>query len=39
MPPGKSARQDYADWLTALERVWGRRRFVRWDLTPGTIYS
>lgn len=39
LPPAKFAREDYADWLTALERVWGLRRFVRWGLTPDTIYS
>jgi hypothetical protein len=39
MPPGKSARGDYADWLAVLDRVWGRRRFVRWGVSPETIYT
>jgi hypothetical protein len=39
MPPSRSAREDYADWLGVLERVWGKRRFVRWDLTPDSVYT
>lgn len=39
MPPAASAREDYAGWLSVLERVWGKRRFVRWDLTPDMIYT
>jgi hypothetical protein len=39
MPPSRSAREDYTDWLSVLERVWGKRRFVRWDLTPETVYA
>ena len=39
MPPKPEARTDYADWMSVLERVWGRRRFVRWDLTPNMVYA
>lgn len=39
MPPAPTAREDYAGWLRALEAVWGRRRFVRWGLTPADIYE
>ena len=38
MPPEGEAKKDYAGWLKTLEAVWGRRRFVRWDLTPENIY-
>jgi hypothetical protein len=39
MPPEATAPQDYATWLQVLERVWGKRRFVRWDLTPDFVYT
>lgn len=38
MPPEAEATKDYAGWLKTLEAVWGKRRFVRWDLTPENIY-
>lgn len=38
MPPDREATKDYGAWLAVLERVWGKRRFVRWDLTPETVY-
>ncbi len=38
MPPEAAATADYAAWLKALERVWGKRRFVHWDLTPDSVY-
>jgi len=39
MPPEASAPADYAAWAKVLERVWGKRRFVRWDLTPDSVYA
>ena len=39
MPPEAEATRDYAAWLATVERVWGKRRFVRWDLTPDSVYA
>jgi hypothetical protein len=39
MPPQAEATKDYAAWLAVLERVWGKRRFIRWDLRPDAIYT
>lgn len=39
MPPARTAREDYADWLGVLGKVWGRRRFIKWDLRPDAIYA
>lgn len=38
MPPEAEATRDYAVWLTVLEKVWGKRRFVRWDMEPKNVY-
>lgn len=37
-PSAQDGREDYGNWMRALERAFGPRRFVRWSLTVAGVY-
>lgn len=37
-PPARTAVEDYALWRTALEKGWGRRRFVDYPVDVAEVY-
>lgn len=39
MPPAKDAFADYGAWPQTLEKAFGKRRFVPWDVKSAAVYA